>query len=71
MVVSTPPQVRRIHLIGYDPFAIHSGGINCIFADGHAKWVMETDPNIYRSSGTTGFDTNQIPYWDPWLPANQ
>jgi len=59
--------------IGYDPFQIHSGGVNCIFADGHAKWINEKD-----SKFCTGYDGNpgtwgqdEAAYWNPWLKSNQ
>ena len=57
--------------IGYDPFAIHSNGCNCIFADGHAKWVNDnasgfsTPDALYGTS--TAFD---IPMWNPWMTGN-
>jgi prepilin-type processing-associated H-X9-DG protein len=51
---------------------IHSGGCNCMFADGHAKWIMEDDSKfvVTQAEYAAGTWVN-LPYWNPWAPANQ
>ena len=58
--------------LGYNPFAIHSNGANCVFADGHAKWVNDMDSNFDPTDAEYSNATwPDMPMWDPYLPVNQ
>ena len=65
------PSGGSMAMYTFDPFAIHSNGVNVAFADGHAKWVNDTDSKFADTKAQQAAGWTSLPMWDPYLAVNQ